>query len=392
MQNAYAKLGRLPVAVSVALLAEGAQHLQALLPPTGGDTGLPASLSGLATVVLDGKKLKKLAKRLKVLRGLPGKLLAGKLLVALSLDSGLAIAMSADCEGERNDVPLVPQLLPQVRERITQPILWIADRQFANLELPAAFCGQQDHFLLRCGPSPHFHPDPQRPAQEGVDGNGRRYRQQWGWIGSATDKRRRYVRHITLFRPEIKDGEVALITDLLEEQGYPAVDLLECYLRRWGIERMFQQVTEVFQLQRLIGSTPQAAIFQGAFCFLLYNMIQVIRAYVAPNGQRPPEQVSSEKLLGDVTHELISWAKLGEAAQTAGGLGGFASDGHLRAWLTGRLRGVWSDRWIKAKPKKQASRPPAKVPKGHGGHTSAWKVILQSKHPPHPAPPPGPRP
>jgi hypothetical protein len=44
---------------------------------------------------------------------------------------------------------------------------------------------------------------------------------------------------------------------------------------------MFQQVTEVFRLQRLIGGTPQATVFQCAFCLLLYNVIQVMRAQVA---------------------------------------------------------------------------------------------------------------
>jgi hypothetical protein len=51
---------------------------------------LPASLADLAVVAIDGKKLKRAAKRLKALRGLPGKLLSAKLLVALDLRTKLA--------------------------------------------------------------------------------------------------------------------------------------------------------------------------------------------------------------------------------------------------------------------------------------------------------------
>jgi IS4 transposase len=69
-----------------------------------------------------------------------------------------------------------------------------------------------------------------------------------------------------------------LVTDLLDAEQYPAADLLAAYLARWGIERMFQQVTEVFALKRLIGGSPQAGVFQLAFCLLLYNMIHVLRA------------------------------------------------------------------------------------------------------------------
>jgi len=51
--------------------------------------------------------------------------------------------------------------------------------------------------------------------------------------------------------------------------------------RDCAIERLFQRVTEVFDLRHLIGSTPQATVFQAAFCLLLSNVIQTVRGYVA---------------------------------------------------------------------------------------------------------------
>src|SRR5262249_21414110 len=85
----------------------------------------------------------------------------------------------------------------------------------------------------------------------------------WGRLGAPTQEGRPYVRRITLVRPG--EEEIVVVTDLLEAEVYPAEDLLAVYLARWGIERVFQQVTEVLQLQQLIGSTPQATVFQGAF-------------------------------------------------------------------------------------------------------------------------------
>jgi hypothetical protein len=378
--NAYGKLGRLPLELSLAFLSESSDRLRRVMPEESqAAVPLPACLAGMEPVVVDGKKLKKAAKRLKLLRGLPGKLLGGKLLVALSLRSGLAIAMNADPDGERNDIPLVPGLLEQVRERIEQVILWIADRQFADLSQPQRFMAEHDHFLLRCGKKPQFHPDADRSMQEGIDASGRRWQQQWGWIGNEKDKRRQYVRRITLYRPGQED--VALITDLLDERLYPALDLLDLYLRRWGIEQMFQQVTEVFNLGQLIGSRPAAMIFQGAFCLLLYNMIQLVRSYVARCSGHPRETISTEKLFTDVKDELIAWAKVGDAPATSKGLSQTMSDVQLQAWLRSTLSDVWSDRWIKAKAKKYRPRTKAKVPKGHGGHTSVWKVLQQANAP-----------
>jgi len=289
-QNAYAKLGRVPLDVSTALLSGGAARLLELMPSGAGGPGLPASLACLTPIPIDGKKIKNAAKRLKALRSLPGKMLGGKLLVALSLPTGLAIAMQADPDGERNDVPLVPGLVGQVRALGYLRVLWIADRQFADLKMWNLLTEGDDHFLIRCTSKLSFQADPFRPAQEGLDGQGRRYVQQWGWAGSTTHKHRRYIRRITLFRPGEED--IVLATDLLDERSYPAVDLLEAYLRRWGIERMFQQVTEVMELRRLIGSTPQAMIFQSALCFLLYNQIELLKAYAAADGGKRPEQVS----------------------------------------------------------------------------------------------------
>ena len=78
-----------------------------------------------------------------------------------------------------------------------------------------------------------------------------------GLMGAAKQgARRRYVRRITLWRPG--EEEVALLTDLLDEALYPAVDLLAVYLTRWQVENVFQAITEVFELRHLIGCTPRA--------------------------------------------------------------------------------------------------------------------------------------
>jgi len=105
--SVYQKLGRLPVAVSQALLRETARRLPELLPGAGAGGGggggdddandppLPASLAGLEVVALDGKVLKHVHRRLRPLRPLQGRLLGGRVLVALAVRPGLALAMEA---------------------------------------------------------------------------------------------------------------------------------------------------------------------------------------------------------------------------------------------------------------------------------------------------------
>jgi IS4 transposase len=82
------------------------------------------------------------------------------------------------------------------------------------------------------------------------------------------------VRRIT---KHLADGkELGVITDLLDETTYPAVAMLATYHSRWGLETVFQQITEVFSLKHLIGTQPKAILFQLSFCLLLYNALQVV--------------------------------------------------------------------------------------------------------------------
>ena len=49
----------------------------------------------------------------------------------------LAVAMAADPDGEANDIRLMPDAVPRARARIAGSRLWVADRQFCDLNQPA---------------------------------------------------------------------------------------------------------------------------------------------------------------------------------------------------------------------------------------------------------------
>jgi hypothetical protein len=403
--SVYQKLARLPVAVSQALLRETACRLPDLLPGAGGGGGgggdandppLPASLAGLEVVALDGKVLKHVHRRLRPLRPLQGRLLGGRVLVALAVRPGLALAMEGCEDAERNDCPLVPGAVAQVREQVAaRGVLFMADRQMCDLGLMALFAQRHgDHFLVRHNRTLSFEPDPARPPQRGTDARGRAFVQEWGWAGAAAQRsRRRYVRRITLARDGAAGEEdVALLTDLLDERAYPAADLLEAYRRRWGIEQVFQQVTEVFNLRHLIGTRPLALIFQAAFCLVLYNLTQVVRHYVAGAGGRAAAgSVSARKLFEDVTAEMTAWAKLGEAPVLtahvrdlglllpAGGGGDPAAAAAMRRHLRERLGNLWRPRWAKSRSRGPRPAGQRRTVRVKGGRSSVWKILQEHR-------------
>jgi hypothetical protein len=368
----YAKLRRVPLGLSMAFLEEITEGLRALLPRGTSAEALPASLGGIEVVILDGKQLKGVAKRLGPVRGRPGKVIGGKILVAYLPRQGLAVAMAAERDGEANDIRLMPEAIPRIRARVAGVRLWVGDRQFCDLNQPAELTQQGDHFLLRRSLKLGFHADPDRAARSVVDARGRTVIEQWGWIGAPREKRRRYVRQIHLARPGAED--IYLVTDLVDERTYPAEDLLAVYLTRWEIERVFQKIAEVFELRRLIGSTPEATIFQGAFCLVLYNLLQVMRAYVAAGQEGlAAESVSMEKLFDDVQAELTALVVLFPSATIAGWYAGEWSRAEVVSRLERLLGGAWKPRYRKATRKKP--RPKVKQAKCSGAHTSVQKIL-----------------
>lgn len=146
---------------------------------------------------------------------------------------------------------------------------------------------------------------------------------------------------------------------------------------------MFQQVTEVFELRHFIGSTPQATIFQAAFCFLLFNLLQVIREHLAAAQSTPcrVEDLSLEGLLKDVTRQLIAVLEFVSPEELCRMIPESRSDqellGHLRRILAVPISKLWK------KTKNKNRRPHRKKkPRQSGTHTSVARLIDPVKNPP----------
>lgn len=364
--NFYRKLAKMPVAVSRALLRECTARVAPL--PGGSAVILPACFDGLRVIAIDGKKIKNAAKRLLPTRGYGGRLLGAKALVALDVRRGLALALSASLDGEANDVPLVPTLMPQLWGVVERPMLTLADRQFGDartLERLRERAG--DHFAVRVRKGLGFTVESTRTL---TDAQGRTVADEIGVLGQG-DKAMR-LRRVTLVRGGEAD-DVQLLTDLLDPDAFSASDLLALYRRRWGIEQVFQEVTQTFSLEHLIGCSPKAALFQLAFCLLLYNLVQVVKSFVADDGLVTLAIVSTFGLFYDIKRELSAWAYLGRGdwRRTDRNLS------QMRRRLGQLLRGSWDPvAYTKASDKKPRIRPPKRPL--HGGHTSVQRLLDQA--------------
>jgi hypothetical protein len=398
--NFYRKLARTPVALSRALLRDGTQRLGQLLPePAEPVVELPHCFDRFTLVAGDGKRIKDAAKRLAPTRGFAGKLLGAKALVALDLRSGMALAMSDSLDGLTNDVPLVPELMAQLHQVVAGPMLSVWDRQFDDVATMRHFAGRDgDAFVVRAKQQDAVFTV--ESAVESTDERGRRVLDEIGLLG--TGKKQMRVRRVTLFRGSGDQGaadtkrhrksrggakanadagddaaggdaedDVVLLTDLLDREAFPAADLLALYKHRWGIEQLFQQVTETFSLAHLIGSSPKAVLLQFAYCLLLYNLMQLIKIYVARDGAVLASVVSMFYLFNDVRRELSAWAYHTDGAWPRTCRDAVQMKGRLAELLEGSWHPV---AYTKASDKKPRKKPKPK-PLLRGGHSSVQRLL-----------------
>lgn len=368
----YRKLANTPVALGRALLSRCTQRLAGLMPdgaPGGGAVTLPACFDGFAVIAGDGKQIKDAAKRLRPTRGYTGKLIGAKALVALDVRSGLVLAMSDSLDGLANDVPLVPALMDQVRAVVAGPVLSLWDRQFDDVRTMRRLTERPgDAFVVRAKQAHATFAV--ESSVETTDAAGRRVLDEVGVLGKGKQAMR--VRRVTLFRDAAAgEDDVVLLTDLLDRAAFPAADLLGLYRERWGIERVFQQVTETFALAHLIGCEPRAVLLQFAFCLLLYNLMQVVKAYVAADGGVPAGVVSMFYLFGDVRQELVAWAYHTDGTWPRTPRDAAAMRRRLRELLAGSWDPV---AYTKQSDKRPRPRPPPKL-RLHGGHSSVQRVL-----------------
>jgi len=343
---AYGKMGRLPIPVSNAFLAGCTARLCEVYPQDEmAQVAIPQSLAAYRPIVLEGKFLKNIAKRHKPLPGVSGGLLGGRVLVEMEVRTGLALALHADPDEDANETPLVGN----------GPRLWMVNSQVRDLTQTARFSADPaDEFLVPAHAKVRFDSDLERSIREEGDRQNRVYHEEWGWLESPTNEQRRYVRRIRLHGPGEKD--VDLLTSLCDGEAFPAEDLVDLFLKRGGIERVFQHVTKVLDLSEVIGTKPQAAILQFALSLLLYNMLQVICGVIAASAEQPREEISSEILFSDVQRALIAWRVMIDGEATLRHFEGEWTAPRVKARLSELLGGLWHEYWRKSTSTK--TKPP----------------------------------
>ncbi len=148
----------------------------------------------------------------------------------------------------------------------------------------------------------------------------------------------------------------------------------------WYTENVFQQITEVFDLQHLIGCAPKATVFQTSLCLVIYNIPQVVRGYAAlasPEAVKVDE-LSTEKIFLDMHEELLGLHRVLKGRRLFEVLPREDTAAAVQVRLRVLLKQAWTPSWKKARP---AKKPRSQQPKAteSGAHTSVHKLLQKAR-------------
>ena len=382
----YDKLKQTPIAVTLAFFRTAVARLRAVAATDHPDC--PASLRGYTTLLMDGKVVKHVCRRLASLRLCAVnacRLLGPRCLAVADRWSGLLLDLVADLDGEANEVKYVGALLKQLRTVLKGPLLFVADRAFGVFKVCQQIRDAGADFLLRQHGTTKFVPDPDRPAVTTMDRFGRTVVQRWGWVvrGKATAKKPRPqlpVRQITVQR---KQAALVLLTSLCDAVTHPVDDLLDAYLARWDIEGLFQRVTEVFNLRQLFSTRPQGMLVQLVLTFLMHNVTQVVKTVIAQEQGRKEAEISTALLFRDIQEELISVSRLLSVEATEALIVPLPTPQAVCERLRQLLQRCWCNRWLKANyrprdPSRERTPVPPKL-RQRKVHDSVQRILERNR-------------
>lgn len=280
----YDKLNGVETQVSRAVVQQTAERMRKVIEALRGTQ--QNHLGKYRLRILDGSHLAATQHRLKELRTVRGGPLPGQALVVLEPELGLVTDMIPCEDGHAQERSLLVELL----DIVERDDLWIADRNFCTVLMLHQIATSKAFFIVR------------QHAGLPWEARGERRRigrSQTGWVyeqpvavpdGFGNDL---LVRRLTLELDETTtEGErtIHILTNLPPRVKAP--DAADEYHGRWGIERVFGELT--LSLRGEIDSLayPGAALLGYALALLTYNVLSVVKA--ALRVVHSPEQIDNQ--------------------------------------------------------------------------------------------------
>lgn len=238
-----------------------------------------------AIVVLDGSRLAAIAHRLKLLWDERAVVLPGCVLGAYDLGRGLCRVLHFDADAASSEFTRARAVLTD----LPRNALILGDRLYGTAAFFAALHAHDCWGVVRRNRQLGLH-KLQRLSKRRHDGGCLD-----DWLvraGSGAAVPAQTLRHIRWQRGGTR---YEVLTNVLSPTRLAAAEALALYPYRWSVERMFFDLKEVLNLNRLYAANPNAVAMQVFAAAIVYNAFRVAQSEAAAQVGRPPEDISPAK-------------------------------------------------------------------------------------------------
>jgi hypothetical protein len=261
------------------------------------ESELPVSMRSFPEIfAVDGSRLEKVGRLLKVARRTSKAILPGSMEAVYDLRRGLLHELYFDPDGYAAEISLFEKVLPSIPRKA----LIVNDRYYAKPKIWEAVAAQGLSMVTRYNRTVKK----QRVAVLAQSRNAKLSFDDWlvdmGGSQYATTPVR--LRWVSLRGPGF---HITLITNVLDPKRLSPQQLLALYRRRWSIERMYLAMKEVLELNHLYNCSPAAVGQQVYATAILYNTLRVSQSKIAASAGIAPEMLSVDKLFPTLIDQYI---------------------------------------------------------------------------------------
>ena len=258
--------------------------------------GLSPWLPGYRARVLDGNHITSTERRLDVLRECSAGPLPGQSLVVLEPDVQLATHMIPCEDAHAQERSLSPEVLALVEARDC----WIADRNFCTAALLFGIASRGAFFVIR------HHANLRIVSSGTLRHQGRTETgdvfEQKVTLEDESGTQLKVRRIVVRLTAPTRDGdkEMAILTNLPTSDA-SAMAIAELYRKRWTLETMFFELTQMLDGELNTTGYPRAALLGFGIALVSYNLISTAKNALraAFGAEKVDEEVSSYYLANE---------------------------------------------------------------------------------------------
>lgn len=235
-------------------------------------------------VIIDGTRLDKIARKMKILWHTRQSVLPGCLFIVYDLFRGIPSLVKFDPDAAASEITACKNALGTFRPGT----LMVGDALYGRPRIFEKLQEKSLYGLFRRDPHVSYK-DKQvlrevRTAEGDVEESIIIY-------GAGPATRGQRVRFIRRRKPHFE-----LVTNILDPAVLSAEEALHLYRKRWKIEHFIQDLKCLFDLHHFYAANPNAVAMQIYAAVIVYTAMRVAQGDIAEEHTRPPEDLSTHKV------------------------------------------------------------------------------------------------